>query len=69
MALYKETIERLDERYATGSSNYFSIYETYEDLEKFAQAIYALGVKDERERLAKKFDEAGWHPYAEVIRG
>jgi len=40
-----------------------------DDLLWFAQAIYALGVKDERERLAKKFDEAGWHPYAEVIRG
>jgi hypothetical protein len=29
---------------------------------------YALGVADERARLAKQFDEAGWHPYAEVIR-
>jgi len=56
MALDKETIERLDERYATGSSNCFSIYETYEDLEKFAQAIYALGVKDENERICKLID-------------
>lgn len=29
---------------------------------------YELGVQEERERLAKQFDEAGWHPYAEVIR-
>lgn len=37
-------------------------------LQDFAQAIYALGVKDERERIAKIFDEAGWHPYAKLIR-
>ena len=35
------------------------------DATDFAQAI----ANYERERLAKKFDEAGWKPYAEVIRG
>ena len=41
---------------------------TAEELEHFAQAIYALGEKDERERIAGKFEEAGWHPYTRFIR-
>lgn len=35
---------------------------------EYSNTLHAIGVADERERIAKIFDEAGWHPYAELIR-
>lgn len=42
--------------------------ELYEQSKAEFISGYALGVAEERERIAKQFEEAGWHPYVELIR-